>query len=434
MIYWAPLLHFYQPPTQLDWVLDKICGESYRPLIKVFRENSSAKVTVNISAVLTELLWEHGKRDVIRGLAKLRENEQLELTGSGKYHPIFPLISQHEMKRQITLNYKTNKRLLGQNVSPNGFFPPEMCYSQEIVKPIIESGHKWLILSGVACPAKEWPMDVIHEIVIDGERIAVFFRDDILSNKISFQGVDAAGFLDHLEQLRVGRKDIYVITAMDAETFGHHIKDWEQLFLEEVYQSLEIEKPLGKGVKQLQLLAKEHRDILRLREKVEVRDIEVVTISQLLSLFPRGSSIEPKPSSWSTSGEDIAAGNPYPLWSDPNNRIHHLQWEHINIGIKMVEKAIEIADNDTSKLYAHLARELLDRALHSDQFWWASKRPMWDINLIHRGLMQQAEVMLNAYKAIKTSNTSDEDKTEYGYREITARDLRNKILDQLFQQ
>lgn len=100
----------------------------------------------------------------------------------------------------------------------------------------------------------------------------------------------------------------------------------------------------------------------------------------------------------------------------------------------MVEKAIEIADNDTSKLYAHLARELLDRALHSDQFWWASKRPMWDINLIHRGLMQQAEVMLNAYKAIKTSNTSDEDKTEYGYREITARDLRNKILDQLFQQ
>ena len=221
---------------------------------------------------------------------------------------------------------------------------------------------------------------------------------------------------------------------MDAETFGHHIKDWEQLFLEEVYQNLEGKKPLGKGVKQLQLLAKEHQTILRIQEKAEASDIEVVTISQLLSLFPRGSSIEPKPSSWSTTGEDIAAGNPYPLWSDPNNLIHQFQWEHLNIGINMVEKAIEIADNDTSRLYAHLARGLLDRALHSDQFWWASKRPMWDINLIHRGLTQQAEVILNAYKAIKTSNGSDEDKTEYGYREITTRDLRNKILDQLFQQ
>ena len=208
MIYWAPLLHFYQPPTQLDWVLDKICDESYRPLIKVFRDNPSAKVTVNISAVLTELLWEHGKRDVPRWLARLAENKQLEYTGSGKYHPILPLISQHEINRQITLNHQTNRRLLGQPFSPNGFFPPEMCYSREIVKPIIESGHKWLILSGVACPAKEWPMDVIHEIVIDGERIAVFFRDDILSNKISFQGVDAAGFLDHLEQLRGGCENI----------------------------------------------------------------------------------------------------------------------------------------------------------------------------------------------------------------------------------
>ena len=434
MIFWAPLLHFYQPPTQLDWVLDKICGESYRPLIKVFRENPSAKVTVNINAILTELLWDHGKRDVPRWLARLAENGQLEFTGSGKYHPILPLISQHEMKRQITLNHQTNKRLLGQNFSPQGFFPPEMCYDHEIVKPIIDSGHKWFVLSGVACPTEKWPMDVIHEVVIDGEKIAVFFRDDILSNKISFQGVNATGFLDHLEQLREGRENIYVITAMDAETFGHHIKDWEQLFLEEVYQSLEVEKSLGKGVKQLRLLAKEHQNILRIREKVEASDIEVVTISQLLSLFPRGSSIEPKPSSWSTSGEDIAAGNPYPLWLDPNNRIHQLQWEHLNIGINMVEKAIEIADNDASKSYAHIARGLLDRALHSDQFWWASKRPMWDINLIHRGLMQQAEVMLNAYKAIKTSNGSDEDKKEYGYREITARDLRNKILDQLLRE
>jgi len=183
MIYWAPLLHFYQPPTQLHWVLDKVCDESYRPLIKVFQELPSAKVTVNINGVLTELLRDHGKMDIIKGLAKLAENGQLEFTGSGKHHPILPLIPQDEMKRQIAQNRQTNRRLFGRVFTPQGFFPPEMGYSREMVKPVIESGYQWILLSGVACPV-DWPLDVIHEISTDSEKLSVFFRDDILSNKI----------------------------------------------------------------------------------------------------------------------------------------------------------------------------------------------------------------------------------------------------------
>jgi alpha-amylase/alpha-mannosidase (GH57 family) len=400
-------------------------------LIKVFRDIPSAKVTVNINGVLTEFLRDCGKQDIIKGLARLAENGQLEFTGSGKYHPILPLIPKDEMKRQITRNNQTNRRLLGKIFAPKGFFSPEMCYSQEIVEPIIKTGHQWTLLSGVACPV-DWPVDVIHEVSLNGQRLSVFFRDDILSNKICFHGLDAQGFLEHLAHLRADRKDIYVITAMDAETFGHHIKNWEKLFLQEVYEALEPAEPLGVGMHQLQLLAEEHRDFFSLQEKAEAREIQAVTISELLDIFPRGSFIEPKPSSWSTTPEDIEAGNPYPLWSDPNNQIHQLQWEHINICVDMVKKAIERADNETSKYYANIARGLLDRALHSDQFWWASRRPMWDINLINRGLMEQHEALLNAYKAIKTSGTSDEEKTEYYYREVAARDLRAKIRDQLF--
>jgi len=433
MIYWAPLLHFYQPPTQLHWVLDKVCEESYRPLINIFSDIPSARVTVNISGVLTELLWEHGKRDIIEGLARLAEKGQLEFTNSGKYHPILPLIPRAEMKRQITQNNETNRRMFGKAFSPKGFFPPEMCYSREMVEPVIETGHQWILLSGVACPV-DWPLDVIHGISLDSSKLSVFFRDDILSNKICFHGLGAQGFLKHLAQLRGHREGIYVITAMDAETFGHHIKNWEKLFLEEVYEALEPIEPLGQHIQQLHPLADEHRDILSLREKAEAKEIEVVTISQLLDIFPRGSSIEPKPSSWSTTGEDFKAGNPYPLWSDPKNQIHQLQWEHMHICIDMVETAMERADNETSRYYADIARGLLDRALHSDQFWWASGRPLWDINLINRGLMQQTEVLLNAYKAIRASGTSNEKKTECYYREIAARDFRGKIRDQLFRE
>jgi alpha-amylase/alpha-mannosidase (GH57 family) len=430
MIYWAPLLHFYQPPIQLHWVLDKVCNESYRPLIKLFQEIPSAKVTVNINGALTELLRDHD-RDVIRGLARLADRGQLEFTGSGKYHPILPLIPQREMERQITRNFQTNKRLIGKCFAPKGFFSPEMCYSRDIVEPIIETGHQWLILSGVACPV-DWPLDVVHEIPQNGNRLAVVFRDDVASNKISFQGTDAPGFLAHLVQQRGERNDIYVVTAMDAETFGHHIKGWEEMFLEEVYRALKPRVPRGRGIRQLHLLAEEHRHIFSLGEEVEVQDIKVVTISELLDNFPRGQGIEPKASSWSTTGEDLDAGNPYPLWDDPHNQIHQLQWEHMRICISMVDKAMETADNETSKYYADIARGLLDRALHSDQFWWASKRPMWDINLVVRGLMEQTQAMLNAYKAIKSSGAGDEEKAEYYYREIAARTFRANIRDQLF--
>jgi hypothetical protein len=48
--------------------------------------------------------------------------------------------------------------------------------------------------------------------------------------------------------------------------------------------------------------------------------------------------------------------------------------------------------------------------------------------------MQQTEALLNAYKAIKTSGASDEEKSECYYREIAARNFRGKIRDLLFRE
>jgi hypothetical protein len=390
--------------------------------------------------VLAEMLYDHRFDDVIEGLRELAERGQVEFTDSAKYHAILPLIPQEEMRRQITQNTKTNGRFFGQAYSPKGFFPPEMCYGKKIVKPILDTGHQWVIVSGVACPV-EWPMNVVHEISLGGERLAVFFRDDILSNKISFQNIDAGGFIGHLRELHGdGADDVYVITAMDAETFGHHIQNWEKLFLAEVYETLKPDEPGGAqlaivsppGPTQTKALAKQHGGLFQAREMVEPREVQVVTISGLLDIFPRGLAVEPKASSWSTSNGDIENGNPYPLWKNKGNAIHQFQWEHLEITMEMVNKAVKEAKGDATKRYADIARALLDAALHSCQFWWANLQPRWDVNLVDRGLMQQREVILNAYKAISMSDCGDEDKKEYYYRVVAARDLRSKIVDKIF--
>ena len=77
MIYWAQLLHFYQPPTQVASVLKKICNESYRPLIQVFKDYPHARATVNFNGVLTEMLMDCGHEDIIKGFRGLAEQGQL---------------------------------------------------------------------------------------------------------------------------------------------------------------------------------------------------------------------------------------------------------------------------------------------------------------------------------------------------------------------
>jgi len=435
MIYWAPFLHFYQPPTQFHAILKKICRESYRPLLDVFEANPNAKVTVNISGVLTELLNDHAATDIIDRMRKLAERGQLEFVGTSKYHAILPLIPQQEMLRQIELNHATNKYFFKKSYSPSGFFPPEMCYSGDCLGPIHKTGHKWILLSGVAC-ADEWPMDKIYHAKVNSSTISVLFRDDILSNKISFHTIDGKGFLEHLQGISHAlqkdggqvKKDAYVITAMDAETFGHHIQNWEKLFLEKVYDALTYpDEEVFKNIKQRSDLAKDYKSFFADSGK----NIKVVTISELVEKFPKSKVIEPKRSSWSSSIEDINRGDYYPLWLGNGNELHGLQWEHMKICLEMVYKALEVAKNGDSKNFANISRMLLDRALHSCQFWWASRRPMWDINLVNKGLLMQDEVLLNAYKAIKMSPIDEEIKRDYYHKIVAARDLRNKITDRL---
>ncbi len=310
-VYWAPFLHFYQPPTQFHAVLRKICDESYRPLVRLFQEHRDARVTINLSGVLTEMLNDHGAADVVSGFRELAENQQLEFCESSKYHAILPLIPEKEIFRQIRLNHETNKRFFGESYRPQGFFLPEMCYSEKVNQPLTESGYRWILLGGVACSGP-WPQSFVYRI--RNTSLLVFFRDDILSNKISFKGISSQGFLQHLKALAeytsreknadAGKAEretnIYVVTAMDGETFGHHIQNWEKLFLEEVYEGIRTSESHPKLTQRVDL-AEEHRSLL----EAEDLTIKVVTISELLKIFPEGGTQAPRASSWSTSPEEI---------------------------------------------------------------------------------------------------------------------------------
>ncbi len=424
MIVWAPVFHFYQPPTQFPAVLKKICHESYRPLIELLGEFERARATVNINGSLTQMLLDCGQQDVVDGLRRLAEDGRIELLGSAMYHPILPLIPELEIVRQIELNHATNRRAFGEIYAPRGFFPPELAYDAVVAGAVVETGHRWILTSGIACPV-EWPVSVIHRVEGHPD-LAVLFRDDIVSNRISFKNIDGFGFIDHLRSLGRAEARTYVVTAMDAETFGHHVSNWERLFLAHVYAQFDDEPDsVALDIQQHVSLAAQHRQILEMPAP-RGRELRVVTATQLLELFPGGAATAPRPSSWSTSSEDLARGVPYPLWNDPSNQVQALLWRHLHACSELVDLATRSAAPE-GRPYVDIARGLLDRALHSCQFWWASRRPMWDLNMVERGLAEQRAVAINAMKAVTLSKAHSASREAAEDRYAIAEDLSRRV-------
>jgi len=145
-IYWAPLLHVYQPPTQELEILKKINKECYRPLFSTIENYDNAKFTLNINGCLVDLLYEYGMADTMDLLKNLVSENKIEILGTAKYHPI---------------NEEINRKEFGNIWEKKGFFPPELAVSTKVTEIIYKLGYKWIILSGIACP-EDWPYDKIY--------------------------------------------------------------------------------------------------------------------------------------------------------------------------------------------------------------------------------------------------------------------------------
>ncbi len=342
---WANFLHFYQPPTQKAYWINKITNESYRPLVRGLLDHPKAKLTLNINGVLDELLDAHGHRDVLDGIRTLLERGQIELTGSAMFHPLLPMLPDEEIIRQVELNTTTHQKYFGKLYQPQGFFPPEMAFSKHVAEVVKKLGFKWIIADELSMTGHHASVDYSTVYTVTGlDDFAIFFRERAASFRILSGQIGTGQLLIDSLGDRLKRQE-YLLTAMDGETFGHHRPGLEHLLF----------------------------------EIADNPSITNVRISDLPKLFPRRTAVDPLPSTWALMEKDLERNKPFSRWLDEENPIHALQWELTRLAIDTVHRA-----DPQAKGYAR-ARQSLDRALHSDQFWWASARPWWSLEMIERG-------------------------------------------------
>ncbi|MHA1147887.1 MAG: hypothetical protein ACTSR8_06545 [Promethearchaeota archaeon] len=373
VVYFGFLFHIYQPPVQIPPVVKQIVNESYRPIIDALRDHPHAKITLNINGTLTEQLNDFGYIDIIEGLSTLASRGQVEFTGSGKFHPLLPLIPEPEIKRQIELNNETNTRFFGSVYNPKGFFPPEMAVSEEVLAIVKKMGFEWIIMSGIANTLPTFPINFIST---HKNGLKLIFRDDYISIDCAFDKINNVdAFVERL-YYRHTSEDYYVVLAMDGETFGHHVKHAIMNFLIPLFKALP------------------HRN-----------DVKLCTISEIIDKFPqdiKGTKQQPRASSWSTMPYDLAHDVPFPLWFNPGNNIHIEQHRFFMYALTLVHLAYKYREsmNDEKKRIFDNARNLLDRGIHSCQQWWASKRPWFSSDMILRGLNEILMASVNAKRSI----------------------------------
>ncbi len=334
----------YQPAEQQPDILEAIVVQCYRPLLEGLKARPHVRLTLNINGALLDLFNKYGYKDLIKDLRELCENDQIEFTSSTKYHALLPFLTEEELTRQITLNNETLKKYLGPSLELKGFFAPEMAYSEDCASVIEKLGFQWMILDEISCGGEVGKVDYTKVYKIKGTGLKVFFRERRLSNLIMSAVVRSKETLfeamaDDIESNR------YVVTAMDAETFGHHRPGLEKMLF----------------------------------DVFDTPSLQLVKISEVENSYKEELEISPTSATWASSKEDMDRGSQFLSWSDPENFIHGWQRAFTDLVVKNVYAM------DTSSPRYLLVREKLDIALASDHFWWASGKPWWSLEMIEDG-------------------------------------------------
>lgn len=366
---WANFLHIYQPPTQKEIWVKRITDESYRKIFRGLLQINRGKLTLNINGILCELLEKYGGQDVLEDIKELLRRGNLELTGSAKYHAFLPLLPEDEIERQIVLNEETLKKYFGGDWKKGGFFSPEMAYSEKVARVASKLGYKWIIIDELGFPPGGTPSREKTYKIKNLPDFSVFFRERNLSFTILSAQVGTVPMILKRLGERV-RKNEYIVTAMDGETFGHHRPGLENFLFD---------------------LMKEP-------------SIQSVSVGDLIEMFPKSEEIAPAESTWAVTKKNLEENKPFARWDDDKNEIQRRQWRLTNLAIETAKRSPENSE----------IRKMLDEALHSDQYWWASARPWWSLEMIERGAYELREVIL------KSPAASSEEKLEAEnlYKEI----------------
>ncbi len=369
----AFVLELYQPPTQTFEILNQITKECYVPLAKLLVSEPRPRFTLSITSSLVNLLEYNTMADMVMPpLVSALQTGNVELAHSGAYHSVFPLLSEQEVRRQIALDIDSKQKTFA-STTTRGILSPELCYHDRLIPIFKEMGFTWTIINDKLMD--QFGISVDDPFIYQVDGLALLMRNSLWSDRIRQPRKDhtywtGLGFAQAMQQeLEYKGQDCYKIIMLPGETFGHHIKYFQETFLRDLLYAL-----------------------------ADFPDIQLCTISDLLTnkRFPKINKAPLQdsdfdftyfpPCSISTWPDDWERGDPYAHFCTRGNPIHEKLWQLTNIILQVTER-LDFSDH----AHIHL-RELLDRAFYSGQYFHGSYW-FWDRERVLEGIDQQMRAL-----------------------------------------
>jgi len=158
-IHHALVLNLHQPAGNLEHLLAENEWEAKEILYAYGRIPRSlwtyedvGRVHLSLSGTLLETLSSPEFQNRVYGIVdcgsllwQLQNQSIIEVLGTGYYHPVFPLIPEADREEHLS-RWQSMARHLFWRENFNGFWPPEMGFSMELIPLLRQHGYRYVIV------------------------------------------------------------------------------------------------------------------------------------------------------------------------------------------------------------------------------------------------------------------------------------------------
>jgi len=238
MIHHALMLNLHQPAGNLDSLLDHEPWEAKQVLYamdriarSLWRYEGLGRVHLSVSGTLLETLSDPAFQRRVYGIVDcgsllwhLQNERIIRILGTGYYHPVLPLIPAADREEQLKRWLGIARHLFGGRQF-QGFWPPEMGFSMELIPLLRALGFRYVMVDSEhvePVTPMDWPELRYRPHVArhDGQEIVVVVRDRSLSDAQE-SGTEFSWFLREIaERTRHCGFEPLVLTATDGENGG----------------------------------------------------------------------------------------------------------------------------------------------------------------------------------------------------------------------
>ena len=236
-------LHFHQPVDNFDSVFKEAYEKSYKPFIDILENFPDIKVTLHYSGSLLEWI-ESNRPELIKRIAGLVANGQVEMMTGGFYEPIVCVIPRRDSIGQISMltEYIKNKF----HTEAEGMWLTERIWEPHLPSLLHDSGIKYLIIDDIHfryAGLLENQLYGYYSTEDEGKVVYLFPSSERLRYSIPFREVHET--IDYLNSVATEEGDRVLVYGDDGEKFGlwPDTYDWvyNQKWLERFFEALRRE-------------------------------------------------------------------------------------------------------------------------------------------------------------------------------------------------